>query len=268
VNTRRTIQILLIACTIIVAGLAPGSAEARRGDRWLLRNNRVKGAYKTKRALLKAAYAKQGLTYPAQRTFIRILKKERVLELWAAASKGPYKQIKSYPICAASGVPGPKRQQGDAQVPEGFYHIRVFNPWSSYHLSMGINYPNRADRILGVKGRLGSAIMLHGACASIGCVAITDDKIEEVYLAAAETYARRGRKPVHVHIFPTRLDAAGMAYLHKRFAKRPGLLSFWNNLRPGFEHFDRHHTLPRIKVDRRGKYVVITPKPVVATLGR
>jgi murein L,D-transpeptidase YafK len=268
VKTRRYLQILFIAATLIITSLAPGSAEAKRGDRWLLRNNRVKGAYKSKRALLKSAYAKQGLTYPTARTFIRILKKERVLELWAAAAKGPYKQIKTYPICAASGVAGPKRQQGDAQVPEGFYRIQVFNPWSSYHLSMGINYPNRSDRILGVKGRLGSAIMLHGACASIGCVAITDDKIEEVYLAAAESYIRKGRKPVYVHIFPTRLDAAGMAYLSKRFAKQPRLLSFWSSLRPGYQHFDKHHTLPRIKVDRRGKYVVITPKPVVASLGR
>lgn len=267
-KTSRYVQILFIAAALIIAGLVPGSADAERGDSWLLRNNRVKGAYKSKRAQLTAAYAEQGLTYPTPRTFIRILKKERVLELWAAAARGPYKQIKTYPICAASGVPGPKRQQGDAQVPEGFYRVQVFNPWSSYHLSMGINYPNRSDRILGVKGRLGSAIMLHGACASIGCVAITDDKIEEVYLAAAESYIRKGRKPVHVHIFPARLDARGMAYLNKRFAKQAKLLSFWRSLEPGFSHFDKHHTLPRIKVDRRGAYQVIVPKPTVAALSR
>jgi len=261
--------IWICVCVGTWVGLA-GTARADRTDRWLLRNSRVKQAYQTRRAGLQAAFAKQGLTYPARRVFIRVLKQERVLELWAAGGSGPYKRIKSYPICAASGELGPKRKQGDGQVPEGFYRVQVFNPWSSYHLSLGIDYPNRADRILGVKGHLGSAIMLHGACASIGCVAITDDLIEEVYLAAAEAHAA-SRQPVNVHIFPTRLDAAGLAGLKRRHAGKPALLSFWANLQPGFEHFERHRSLPAIKVDRKGRYVVVTGRgrpPAVAAIAR
>jgi murein L,D-transpeptidase YafK len=265
----RTLLTCLIALTLLLTtGTAHAKSRKPRKRGWLLANNRVVDAYKTKRAALKAAFAAQGLSYPASRVFIRIFKKERLLELWAAGAGGPYRRIRSYPVCAASGELGPKRQQGDGQVPEGFYRVRVFNPWSAFHLSMGIDYPNRSDRILGVKGRLGSAIMIHGACASIGCVAITDDKIKEVYLAAAEAYITGRRRPVHVHIFPTRLDAAGMAYLARRHAGQKKLLRFWGDLKRGFDHFEATRTLPRIRVDRRGRYVVITRGRRVATLRR
>jgi murein L,D-transpeptidase YafK len=246
---------------MLVLGAAPG-AEAR-SKRWLLRNNRVKQAFKTKRATLKAAFKRQGLSYPARRVFIRIFKRERVLELWGSDHKGRYKLVKRYPVCAASGELGPKRRQGDHQVPEGFYRVRVFNPWSAFHLSMGINYPNRSDRILGARGNLGGAIMLHGDCVSIGCVAITDDLIKEVYLAAAESFLK-GRRPIPVHIFPTRMSERGMRLLKKRYSHKPKLLSFWKNIKPGYDYFEKRRTLPRVKVNRKGKYLVSAPGNKVA----
>lgn len=232
------------------------ACEARtRVARGLVRNKRVARAVENKRAVLRRLYADRGVSYPGKRALIRVFKRERQLELWAQAKDGTFRKIKTYPICAASGRLGPKRRQGDLQVPEGFYHVRVENPWSSYHLSLGINYPNASDRILGHRNNLGSAIMLHGACASIGCVSITDPLIEEVYLAAVEARLR-GKRRVPVHIYPTRLDARGMRWLGRRFAHRPRLLAFWRDLRRGYDYFQRHRKLPRIRVDRRGRYHV------------
>jgi murein L,D-transpeptidase YafK len=196
------------------------------------------------------------LPYPPPRVFIRVLKRERSLEVWAAGRKGPYRKVRAYPVCAASGKLGPKRRQGDRQVPEGLYHVSVYNPWSRFHLSLGINYPNASDRRRGYRPNLGSAIMIHGGCASIGCVAITDHRIEEVYLLARGA-ARRGHR-VPVHIFPTRLDDDGMRWLRRTHRGRTRLLRLWRELRPAYRHFQRHRTLPRVRIDRRGRYRVST----------
>ena len=218
-------------------------------------NARVARAIRERRPLLVKLFHKAGVTYPARRVLIRVFKRERVLELWAQAADGTYRKVKDYAVCAASGELGPKRRQGDGQVPEGFYHVRVFNPWSAFHLSLGINYPNASDRVLGHRPDLGGAIMIHGNCVSIGCVAIKDGPASEVYLAASEAHARSGRR-VAVHIFPTRLDAEGVAYLKRHHAARPTLLAFWDSLRPGYRYFEEHHRLPRVIVDRRGRYHV------------
>lgn len=241
-----------LTCVVALLVLSPQAAAAE--------NPRVARAIKSKASYLKRLFQKKGVSYPARRVFIRIFKRERVLELWARAADGKYKKIKDYPVCAASGVLGPKRRQGDSQVPEGFYHVRVFNPWSAYHLSLGINYPNRSDRLLGYKPNLGGAIMIHGNCVSIGCVAITDDLIDEVYLAAATAW-RRGRRRIPVHIFPTRLDAEGLSFLRREHAAHPRRLAFWQGLVPGYRYFEEHRTLPRIRVDRRGSYRVGAPPP-------
>ena len=180
-------------------------------------------------------------------------------------------------MCYASGRLGPKRRQGDRQVPEGIYHVNVLNPWSSYHLSLGISYPNRSDRILGRRKKLGGAIMIHGDCVSIGCVAITDTLIEEVYVAAARARTR-GQHRIPVHVFPTRLDHGGLAWLKKRYSRRSGLqtawgklrpgqrkkwdrqtvelLTFWKNLQPIYAYFEEHRVVPRVRVNRSGRYVM------------
>src|SRR5690606_11025729 len=93
--------------------------------------------------------------------------------------------VKTYPVCSSSGLPGPKRKKGDRQTPEGFYHIDRFNPQSAFHLSLGINYPNSSDKILGHSDP-GGDIFIHGSCVTIGCVPLTDDLIKEVYVLAVE----------------------------------------------------------------------------------
>lgn len=245
----------LLQWLMIILLLAPVASLARPPASSPRHPPRVARAIKAKRARLVQLFRKAGLSYPAHQVFIRIFKEERSLELWARKRRGVFRSVTRYPICAASGQPGPKRRQGDLQVPEGFYHVRVFNPHSAFHLSMGINYPNRSDHRLGRRGNLGGAIMIHGDCVSIGCVAITDDRIEEVYVASYDAW-RRGKRRVVVHIFPTHLDAKGMARLEKRHASRPDLVRFWRRLRPGYAHFQEHHTLPRVRVDRAGHYRV------------
>jgi murein L,D-transpeptidase YafK len=116
------------------------------------------------------------------------LKAEKRLEVYAADASGPWKVLASYPVLAASGAPGPKLREGDGQVPEGLYRIVLLNPNSRFHVSLRVDYPNDDDRVHGrADGReqLGGDIMIHGGQASIGCLAIGDPAIEEVFTLAA-----------------------------------------------------------------------------------
>ncbi len=128
-----------------------------------------------------------GVIYPPERIILIGLKQEKVLEVWVSDEP---KFLKSYPILGASGSLGPKLKQGDRQVPEGFYKIESLNPNSSYHLALRINYPNQFDRDKAkIDGRknLGGDIMIHGRKGSIGCLAMGDEAIEELFVLAAET---------------------------------------------------------------------------------
>lgn len=140
---------------------------------------------------------------------------------------------------------GPKFQQGDGQAPEGFYGIgpESMNPLSSFHLSINIGYPNAFDRAL---GRTGDFIMIHGSSVSIGCLAMTDDKIEEIYyLCDAALAAGQGEIPVHV--FPFRMTEARM----KEAANDPNF-AFWKNLQLGYDAFESTRVVPKVKCTRVG----------------
>jgi murein L,D-transpeptidase YafK len=177
-----------------------------------------------------------------------------VLELWARRdSREPFRRVAEYPFCATSGELGPKRREGDGQIPEGFYLVDRFNPASRFHLSLGLNYPNASDRRRGLPGQLGGDIFIHGGCATIGCIPLTDAGIEDIYLAAVEAVGS-GQAAVPAHIFPARLDEAGYARLHEHFTGRPDLLGFWREIRPAFLFFEAHRRLPRIGVDSEGRY--------------
>jgi len=138
---------------------------------------------------LKSEFKKKQIAWPPRALYIRNFKYDRIMEVWVKTEdKGSFKFLKSYKICMQSGTMGPKRVEGDYQVPEGFYYINEFNPNSNYHLSLGINYPNASDRILSDPGQPGSEIYIHGNCVSTGCIAITDVPIEELYIMS--TYAK------------------------------------------------------------------------------
>jgi murein L,D-transpeptidase YafK len=153
-----------------------------------------------------------------------------------------------------SGGLGPKRKQGDRQVPEGFYEIEVFNPLSNYHLSLGINYPNKSDSIISKYTDKGGDIYIHGGCATIGCIPLTDEMIKEIYLLSV--FAKEaGQKNLPVHIFPTRMENIDMARLIFGNSHKQELLDFWKNLRMGYTYFQVEKRLPIIEVDNEGKYV-------------
>jgi hypothetical protein len=141
------------------------------------------------RARLNPSFAQAGVRYPPGSVNMVVLKNEKLLQVYAGA-KGQMHFIGSYPVQAASGGLGPKLREGDHQVPEGIYTIESLNPNSAYHVSLRLNYPNDFDQAQARKdGRtnLGSAIMIHGKAASIGCVAIGDRAAEEVFTLAADT---------------------------------------------------------------------------------
>ncbi len=192
-------------------------------------------------------------TYRDFDVFLRGFKLEEVLEVWIR-KKGSleYQYVKSYPFCQFSGRMGPKRMRGDLQIPEGFYYINRFNPKSKYHLSLGLNYPNTSDRILGNKRMLGGDIFIHGGCATIGCIPITDFYIEELYALVSEA-TQGGQKKIPVHIFPAKMEAYTMSKLNEGY---PQHKFFWASLLDGYQHFEKTHQVPKIKVNRWGRYEV------------
>jgi murein L,D-transpeptidase YafK len=202
---------------------------------------RVAAARKHSQPALRAMFEKAGIGYPARGLLLRAFKSEGELELWAELAPGAaYIKLKTYPICARSGDIGPKLREGDGQVPEGFYRIVSFNPWSSYHLSMRVDYPNRSDRAR-AGGRLGGDIFIHGKCVTIGCIPMGDQAIEELYIAGIDA----GK--IDVHLFPGR-DFTKLEKL------RPDLIPFWRPLREAAARFESTRRLPAVSVGPDGTY--------------
>jgi murein L,D-transpeptidase YafK len=188
-----------------------------------------------------------GLRYGAP-VFMRIFKREKQLELWVEGDQQRYLLFRSYPICTYSGDPGPKQRQGDNQAPEGFYRVAAgqLNAQSRYHLAFNLGYPNAYDR---AHSRTGDFLMVHGSCVSIGCYAMGDDAIEEIYSLAAAAL-RNGQAAFEVHAFPFRLESAAIE------AERESLWhAFWSELKPAYDSFELTHRPPRIRVHDR-HYVV------------
>lgn len=145
-------------------------------------------------------FARAKVSYPPREVTIIALKQEKKLELWAR-DNGNFQFIRDYYILAASGEAGPKLRQGDRQVPEGIYRIEGLNPNSHYHLSMKLDYPNEFDLLHAwQEGRTdpGSDIFIHGKTASIGCLAMGDEAIEELFVLTAQV----GTENVKVVIAP------------------------------------------------------------------
>ncbi|MEZ4883750.1 MAG: L,D-transpeptidase family protein [Chitinophagales bacterium] len=217
---------------------------------------RVRAAQSEKDATLQKIFDAKGLEYPPKTLFMRVFKSEHIIELWAANEvDSPMTMVKSYDVCAMSGDLGPKRKQGDQQVPEGFYHISRFNPSSNYYLSMKIDYPNDADRIQSPYSNLGGDIYIHGHCASLGCVSITDPIIKEVYWLAAQVQYG-GMSELPVHIFPSRLSDFKYSILQHLYADEPSNLQLWSSLKQAYDYFEIHKQLPQIEIDALGEYLV------------
>mgnify|MGYP001799424379 CR=1 FL=1 len=217
-----------------------------------MRYSRVRNAYQEKEAGAKALLTAQQLDYSNFDLLLRAYKAEKELQVFAKKkSEKTYQLVQTYDFCLLSGELGPKRRQGDYQVPEGFYHIDRFNPASNFHLSLGINYPNVSDRILGYKASLGGDIFIHGACVTVGCIPITNAKIKELYILAVQA-KNAGQKKIPVLIFPNKMRPAQMEALKK---EAPQLMDFWVNLKAGHDLFESSKQLPAFRVTEKGHYV-------------
>lgn len=196
---------------------------------------------------LRQSLAAAGLRYGAP-VYLRIFKEPMELELWVEKERGGrYAKFKTYRIANHSGVLGPKQREGDLQAPEGFYGTTraLLNPMSRFHLSFNIGYPNACDRH---HGRTGSLIMVHGSNVSVGCFAMTDPVIEEIYLIV-EAALHAGQREAPVHVFPFRLT-------EERLAQAAGgeWEAFWREeLKPAYDAFEKEPVPPRIEV-RDGRY--------------
>lgn len=245
---------LLLPLLLLPLAHTPVSAQGFKSDQ--LKNPRVRVAQREKEPILSQRFQARDLVYPPREILIRIFKHEAVVEVWVRGDTlSPFTLFKEYKVCANSGGPGPKRVEGDRQVPEGFYWVESFNPASQFYLSLRVNYPNASDRVLSDRRRPGGDIYIHGDCVTLGCVPLTDDGIKEVYWLAVEARAA-GQRRIPIHIFPARLDDDGLRALRERVKPDPLLWAFWLNLKEGFDYFAEHHTLPSIRVAQNGRYIV------------
>ena len=197
-------------------------------------------------APLTAQLQQVGLSFGAP-VFLRIFKEEAELELWVQEG-ARFTLFRTYPICNFSGELGPKLKEGDRQSPEGFYQVGqgALNPNSRFHLSFNLRFPNAYDS---ARARTGSFLMVHGDCVSIGCYAMTDPAIEEIYVLA-EAALRGGQTRFDVHAFPFRMTDTRMAR-----AAGHEWLAFWEELKPAYDAFEANHRVPDITTSD-GRYHV------------
>jgi murein L,D-transpeptidase YafK len=208
--------------TMSVEGDRPGAAEARV------------------RPGLERDLGAAGLRYGAP-VFMRIFKREKLLELWLGGDDGRFVLFRNFPVCTYSGNLGPKLREGDNQAPEGFYQVSAgqLNPNSRFHLAFNLAYPNAYDR---AHGRTGSSLMVHGSCVSVGCYAMGNDGIEEIYTLAAAALSA-GQSAFHVHAFPFRPDAAAL-----EAQRESPWHEFWSELKAGYDEFEETRKPPEVRI--------------------
>lgn len=238
--TNLRVVMAFLALIVWAASLA-SSAQAQPSS---LRSRRVLAQEKP--GLVQALSAR-GLRWGAP-VFLRVFKQEKSLELWVKGPADRFMLFRSYSICSYSGDLGPKTREGDFQSPEGLYRVTAgrLNPFSHFHLSFNLGFPNRYER---AQGWTGSLLMVHGGCASIGCYAMTNAGIEEIYLLV-EAALHNGQPAVPVHAFPFRLTEGKLN--HHRDSK---WASFWRALQPAYDAFEKTHRPPKVRV-RGGQYVI------------
>ncbi len=213
--------------------------------------DRLQTAVNEKAPKLIKTLKKKGINWNQLNIFIRAFKEEKKLEIWGKNnSQNKFTLIKSYEFCSTSGVLGPKRKRGDLQIPEGIYHIDRFYEKSSYYLSLGLNYPNKSDKIRGHQKHPGGDIFIHGACATIGCIPITDDKIKEVFLLANQAKTN-GQVKIPVHIFPAKLSDRKLKSLADWY---PDEIVLWKELKPFYDHFEKTKAVSPFKINSKGVY--------------
>lgn len=249
---------LLLCCFFLLTATAH-KAHAQ-WDSNALRNYqlsmpRVSKAYSLYNEKLRAEFTRKGFRYPPNNIYLRSFKAHNELEVWVKDDGADtYALFKTYKICALSGSLGPKRWEGDLQVPEGLYFIADFNPNSDFYLSMLVNYPNYSDLVLGNKQTPGGDIYIHGGCVTVGCLPMTDAGIQEIYTLCLNA-RMNGQTNIPVHIFPVRFNRVGLNFLGKAYENDEAKQRFWINLKAAYDHFEKNHKLFPVMYNQDGKYI-------------
>lgn len=250
-----TALILVIAAAAFLYGTGPGYRLRDRAQMAMRHVNRVIHAQfgwplpgTPDLARLDDRLNEKGLKRGAP-VFVRIFKSEMELELWMKQGDR-YVLFATYPVCYWSGQLGPKQQTGDRQAPEGFYTVAKgqLNPNSHWHRAFNLGFPNLLDR---AHGRTGAFLMVHGGCSSIGCYAMTNAVISEVWQLVTAALDN-GQERFAVHALPFRMTDARMAsYVGHNWT------AFWRELKPAYDLFEASGVPPRISVC--GKRYAVTP---------
>ncbi len=252
VNNRWFVPVCLLILSI--TGNVTAQTDPQSFKNFQFSCPRVSDAWSRYNDTVSKDFYRKNITYPCKDIYLRAFKSQNELELWARNNESSeYKLVKTYHICAISGLLGPKKHEGDRQVPEGYYFIEEFNPRSEYYLSLLLNYPNYSDQ-LNNKINIGGHIYIHGGCVTVGCVPMTDDGIRELYTVCLNAKLS-GEEYIPVHIFPTRLTKNGMSYLGREFPNDPVRQQFWASLKAGYDYFEKNHKLLPVMYSPDGKYV-------------
>ncbi|MBI2259251.1 MAG: L,D-transpeptidase family protein [Flavobacteriia bacterium] len=251
-------NIFLFSIILILINFSFVSSSFKQENSFLTQQQkfeRVKLAIKEKKPKIITELKQKGLLINNFHLLFIAYKEEGFIELWVKNKKEKeFFLMKEYPICSKSGVLGPKRGEGDFQVPEGFYHINRFNPTSQFYLSLGINYPNQSDRIIIGNKPTGGDIFIHGSCVTIGCLPMTDDLIKEIYLFSV--YAKNnGQNKIPIYIFPYKMNETNYSNLSNKYQSNKELLRFWSNIKKGYDKFYSDKKEIKFTINEKGEYV-------------
>lgn len=216
-----------------------------------LQFTRVNAAYKEKKPIIVENLTSMDIALNNVNVMIKAYKYEQIVKIYVQSkSEKVWRVYKIFPFNCTSGDLGPKRKEGDYQIPEGYYHINHFNPYSNFHLSLGVSYPNKADKIKSPYAKKGGAIYMHGGCASIGCIPIENEPIKEVYILAV--FAKNnGQNTIPIQIFPfdyteEKFDSAIELY--------PEHKDFWTSIYEIEKKFEESMILPKVGINSKGDY--------------
>ncbi len=225
----------VIYLLIVIVSIADARTTGIKNEQ--LQYPRVREAYDHYGDEIQTKFARAGVAFPPKQLLYRVFKLDGELELWASSGGvEDYQLVHVYSITWPwmPGRIGPKSQKGDRQVPEGIYEISRLNPVSRFHLSLGLNYPNKADRNRSRAAELGGDIFIHGSFVSIGCIPVGDEAIKELYVATVETMDA-GVGLIQVQIFPCRMDDLQCIKELEDFSpKDESVLQLWNELNSEF----------------------------------
>ena len=250
-KSRKSVKLFLVLLVVLLTSFTAQTYFLTEQMKYA----RVRTAISEKDDILKKELAALGLNLQNFHMLSVAYKQSNEFEVYVKKkSEVVYRKLKTFSICQRSGQLGPKRREGDLQVPEGFYHVDRFNPVSSYYLSLGINYPNLSDRRKSKATNLGGDIFIHGSCVTIGCMPMTDDKIKEIYLYAVHA-RNNGQSKIPVYIFPYRMSEEIHAEFKLKYDDQKELIQFWDNLKEGFDTFKETNKELTVKINSDGTYL-------------